>query len=147
MHFERAIWSHCFCYPLLSIIYLNKYILLFLNNPIFNTESLLLQELLFPINELGESLKSLALWDESWKSLAFCLIFSFIIYRWNLYLFYFHLSWCLGGERETEKVSECVLIFLFPAEFRLYELQEMVWLCNGLDAYVIFSFCDAYKMV
>lgn len=46
-----------------------------------DTNLAVLKELLFPLNELGKSLLSLAYWDDPWKSLGFCLLFSFIIYR------------------------------------------------------------------
>ncbi|KAF7819883.1 uncharacterized protein G2W53_025338 [Senna tora] len=46
-----------------------------------DTNLAVMKELLFPINELGKSLQSLAYWDDPWKSLGFCLFFSYIIYR------------------------------------------------------------------
>ncbi|TKY44718.1 hypothetical protein E2542_SST30996 [Spatholobus suberectus] len=46
-----------------------------------DTNMAVMKELLFPLNELGKSLQSLAYWDDPWKSLGFCLFFSFIIYR------------------------------------------------------------------
>ncbi|XP_028786985.1 uncharacterized protein LOC114742925 isoform X2 [Neltuma alba] len=47
-----------------------------------DTNLAVLKELLFPINELGKFLKSLAYWDDPWKSLGFCLVFIYIICRW-----------------------------------------------------------------
>ncbi|KAK4256551.1 hypothetical protein QN277_006259 [Acacia crassicarpa] len=46
-----------------------------------DTKLAVLRELLFPINELGKFLKSLAYWDDPWKSLGFCLVFIYIICR------------------------------------------------------------------
>ncbi|KAK7380051.1 hypothetical protein VNO78_32402 [Psophocarpus tetragonolobus] len=46
-----------------------------------DTNLAVMKELLFPLNELGKSLQSLAYWDDPWKSLGFCLFFSYIIYR------------------------------------------------------------------
>lgn len=40
-----------------------------------------LQELMLPVSELGKFLLSLALWEDPIKSLAFCLVSSYIIYR------------------------------------------------------------------
>ncbi|XP_027359437.1 uncharacterized protein LOC113868072 isoform X1 [Abrus precatorius] len=46
-----------------------------------DTNLAVMKELLFPLNELRKSLQSLADWDDPWKSLGFCLFFSYIIYR------------------------------------------------------------------
>ncbi|XP_068503313.1 uncharacterized protein [Phaseolus vulgaris] len=46
-----------------------------------DTNLAVMKELLFPINELGKSLQSLAYWDDPRKSFGFCLFFSYIIYR------------------------------------------------------------------
>ncbi|XP_028800162.1 uncharacterized protein LOC114755447 isoform X3 [Neltuma alba] len=46
-----------------------------------DTNLAVMKELLFPINDLWKSLHSLACWNDPWKSLGFCLIFSYIIYR------------------------------------------------------------------
>ncbi|KAH1086087.1 hypothetical protein GmHk_07G018859 [Glycine max] len=46
-----------------------------------DTNLAVMKELLFPLNELGKSLQSLAYWDDPRKSLVFCLFFSYIIYR------------------------------------------------------------------
>ncbi|KAI9113921.1 hypothetical protein K1719_015172 [Acacia pycnantha] len=46
-----------------------------------DTKLAVLKELLFPINEFGKFLKSLAYWDDPWKSLGFCLVFIYIICR------------------------------------------------------------------
>ncbi|KAK7291423.1 hypothetical protein RIF29_06556 [Crotalaria pallida] len=46
-----------------------------------DTNLAVMKELLFPLNELLKSLKSLADWDVPWKSTWFCLFFSYIIYR------------------------------------------------------------------
>lgn len=45
------------------------------------TSLMALQELLFPAMELGKLLLSLAYWDDGTKSLAFCTIFTYIIWR------------------------------------------------------------------
>ncbi|XP_019443298.1 PREDICTED: uncharacterized protein LOC109347729 isoform X2 [Lupinus angustifolius] len=46
-----------------------------------DTNLAVMKELLFPLNELRKSLKSLADWDDPWKSAGFSLFFSYIIYR------------------------------------------------------------------
>lgn len=53
-----------------------------------DTNLAVLKELLFPLIDLGNHLHALLYWDEPTKSLAFCLIFAFIIYLgWLSYFF------------------------------------------------------------
>ncbi|KAI4347189.1 hypothetical protein L6164_008023 [Bauhinia variegata] len=46
-----------------------------------DTNLAVMKELLFPINELGKFLQSLAYWDDPRKSFVFCVVFSYIIFR------------------------------------------------------------------
>ncbi|KAL1318525.1 uncharacterized protein LOC107644290 isoform X1 [Arachis ipaensis] len=46
-----------------------------------DTNLAVMKELLFPLNELGKSLLSLAYWDDPLKSTGFCLFFSYMIFR------------------------------------------------------------------
>ncbi|KGN63827.1 uncharacterized protein LOC101213898 [Cucumis sativus] len=51
-----------------------------------DTNLAVMKELMLPVSELGKFLLSLALWEDPIKSLAFCLVSSYIIYRdWLLY--------------------------------------------------------------
>ncbi|KAG7942114.1 hypothetical protein I3843_16G083000 [Carya illinoinensis] len=53
-----------------------------------DTNLAVMKELLSPMRELGKYLLSLALWDDHVKSLVFCLLFSYIIFRgWLGYTF------------------------------------------------------------
>lgn len=53
-----------------------------------DTNLAVLKELLFPVIDLGNHLVALLYWDEPTKSLAFCLVFTFIIYcGWLPYVF------------------------------------------------------------
>ncbi|KAI4350898.1 hypothetical protein L6164_005303 [Bauhinia variegata] len=46
-----------------------------------DTNLAVMKELLFPINELGKSLRSLAYWEDPRKSFVFCVLFGYIIFR------------------------------------------------------------------
>lgn len=51
-----------------------------------------LQELLLPLREIGNCLLHLVFWDEPWKSTIFCLIVSYIIFRYiSAAIVLFHL--------------------------------------------------------
>lgn len=53
-----------------------------------DTNLAVMKELMLPVSELGKILLSLALWEDPMKSLAFCLVSSYIIYRdWLPYAF------------------------------------------------------------
>ncbi|XP_039032489.1 uncharacterized protein LOC120167582 [Hibiscus syriacus] len=53
-----------------------------------DTNLAVMKELLFPVTEVGKLLLSLLYWDDPPKSLMFCLLFTFIIFRgWLAYAF------------------------------------------------------------
>ncbi|KAA8542712.1 hypothetical protein F0562_023789 [Nyssa sinensis] len=53
-----------------------------------DTNLAVMKELLYPVTELGTRLLSLAYWEDPLKSLAFCLVFTYIICRgWLSYAF------------------------------------------------------------
>ncbi|KAL4362335.1 hypothetical protein GQ457_04G012310 [Hibiscus cannabinus] len=53
-----------------------------------DTNLAVMKELLFPVTEVGKWLLSLVYWDDPPKSLMFCLLFTFIIFRgWLAYAF------------------------------------------------------------
>lgn len=79
-----------------------------------DTNLAVMKELLFPVMELGKLLLSLAYWDDSRKSLAFCSIFTYIIWRgWLGYALalilifiavFMALTRCCGQGRPVEEV-------------------------------------------
>lgn len=79
-----------------------------------DTNLAVMKELLFPVMELGKLLLSLAYWDDSGKSLAFCSIFTYIIWRgWLGYALalilifiavFMALTRCCGQGRPVEEV-------------------------------------------
>lgn len=80
-----------------------------------DTNLAVMKELLFPVMELGKLLLSLAYWDDSRKSLAFCSIFTYIIWRgWLGYALalilifiavFMALTRCCGQGRPVEEVK------------------------------------------
>nr|XP_043619974.1 uncharacterized protein LOC122591805 [Erigeron canadensis] len=63
-----------------------------------DTNLAVLKELFFPVIEVGNHLLALLYWDEPTKSIAFCLIFSFIIYcGWMPYVFSLLLIYCASS--------------------------------------------------
>ncbi|XP_059589926.1 uncharacterized protein LOC100252490 isoform X4 [Vitis vinifera] len=87
-----------------------------------DTNLAVMKELLFPVMELGKLLLSLAYWDDSRKSLAFCSIFTYIIWRgWLGYALalilifiavFMALTRCCGQGRPVEEVKDINIVLL-----------------------------------
>ncbi|KAK9078776.1 hypothetical protein SSX86_002834 [Deinandra increscens subsp. villosa] len=78
-----------------------------------DTNLAVMKELLFPVTELGNRLVKLYYWEEPMKSLTFCLIFTYVVYRgWFSYavglvfafiaLFIVITRWCSRGREVDE---------------------------------------------